>query len=193
MFGGGSCSLKYYKRLKIYKNSTNTVSFDPEYKLGYSYNWNFLAMVNGKLVFNNYRWSTTTTSHQYAVASTLRDLKLPYISGDFGSTSVNSLSKQNSLNLYKQIVEKEIEIELTKRKDTRTYNWRVSQLADLNKDLSTLESLGWKFKLSQKVKKEIRKKTYDDTFDNLNDRQSEKAYKKLILTKVFSDVSEIAL
>jgi len=73
----GSRDLKYYKRLKIFKNSTATVKFDPETMQAYSYdNWQFVARIGGKVVFNSYRYSSTTSAHQGAVRRLLQKLEI---------------------------------------------------------------------------------------------------------------------
>lgn len=58
--------MKWYPRLKVYKASN--VTFDPTTKCSFSYDWwMFTDVVNGKLVFNNYYYSSTTRKHQHNV------------------------------------------------------------------------------------------------------------------------------
>lgn len=65
--------MKYFKKLKLYKASN--VVFNPENKVATSYNWwIFLGYVNGKLVFNDHAYSTTTMRHQRLVKGVLSDL-----------------------------------------------------------------------------------------------------------------------
>lgn len=65
--------MKQLKRSGIYK-ATN-VTFDPATIDAYSYGWwRFVAVVEGKVIFNNYRYSNTTAKHQYKVRTLLAEL-----------------------------------------------------------------------------------------------------------------------
>lgn len=65
--------MKYYKRLKLYKASN--VTFDPATCRAYSYDWwRFVDRVDGKVVFNNHRYSNSTAKHQSKVHGLLREL-----------------------------------------------------------------------------------------------------------------------
>lgn len=65
--------MKYYKRLGIYKASN--VTFDPKTLEAHSYRWwKFVAVVEGKVIFNNYRYSVSTSKHQRKVRQLLFEL-----------------------------------------------------------------------------------------------------------------------
>jgi len=65
--------MKYMKRSNTYK--ANNVTFDPDTCSAYSYDWwKFVAKHNGKVIFNEYRYSVTTAKHQSKVRSLLREL-----------------------------------------------------------------------------------------------------------------------
>lgn len=58
--------MKQMKRTGIFKASN--VSFDPSTVRAYSYGWwNFVRKINGAVVFNNYRYSNSTSKHQSKV------------------------------------------------------------------------------------------------------------------------------
>jgi hypothetical protein len=62
--------MKYYSRLKLYKASN--VYFNPETCQAYSYNWwRFVDRIKGKVVFNGYTYSSSTSKHQSKVRSVL--------------------------------------------------------------------------------------------------------------------------
>lgn len=68
-------SLPYRVRKKIFK--ARNVTFNPDTFRAYSYDWwRFVDKVNGKIVFNFYRYSSVTTKHQWTVLSLLRELKI---------------------------------------------------------------------------------------------------------------------
>jgi hypothetical protein len=57
----------------MYKASN--VTFNPETLQAYSYDWwRFVDCINGKIVFNDYYYSSTTGKHQSKVRSLLQDL-----------------------------------------------------------------------------------------------------------------------
>lgn len=65
--------MKYNKMSGLYKGSN--VTFNEETREAKSYNWwMFVKLVNGKVVFNNYFYSSTTNRHQAKVRQLLNDL-----------------------------------------------------------------------------------------------------------------------
>lgn len=112
--------MKYMKRKNIYQCSNYNCTFDPVSKRAMSYKWwAFVAEVEGKIVFNNYRYSNSTSKHQSKVRSLLNelgikiDLELPIPNGLPGShikTStygVLDFVKREDLSLADLILEAE--------------------------------------------------------------------------------------
>lgn len=65
--------MKHYSRLGLYKASN--VKFDPIKIEAISYDWwTFVKVIDGKVVFNEYPYSTTTRRHQYKVRQLMREL-----------------------------------------------------------------------------------------------------------------------
>jgi hypothetical protein len=65
--------MKYYKRLKVYKSSNGNNVVDLVNKTAFSYDWwQYLKDFNGKLVFNNYSYSSSTGKHQRDALTVLR-------------------------------------------------------------------------------------------------------------------------
>lgn len=62
--------MKYYTRSKEYRASNVTLSVDPLEARSYAW-WIFLKRINGKLVFNNYSYSPSTSGHQRKVRAQL--------------------------------------------------------------------------------------------------------------------------
>lgn len=66
-------SLKYYPRLHQFKAAN--VKFNPENLQAYSYDWwRFVEKMGPFLVFNNFRYSVSTSKHQNKVSSLLDQL-----------------------------------------------------------------------------------------------------------------------
>jgi hypothetical protein len=192
MYNSGSTRLKYFKRLKIYKNSTNTVSFNPETMDGYSYNWNFLAKVEGVLIFNDYTWSVTTSCHQSAVSSLLRELNIKYVRVDLGSISPTELTKDTVKKLYAQLFRLQIKIEES-RKGTGAYNHRVYCAQELMKNIEKVESISKKFKVSKKDQNEIMKNEIEKRMVELNETHCDRVFKQLSLDRAEQDLNPIEL
>lgn len=67
--------MKWFKRLKLFKASN--VTFNPKTMDAFSYGWwRFVAVVEGKLVFNNYGYSTSTRKHQAKLRRLLEELHI---------------------------------------------------------------------------------------------------------------------
>lgn len=66
--------LYWYPRLKIWKDRSGKVQFNPETKTALSYSWwEFVKPIKGKLVFNSFRYSPTTSTHQWCARSFLEE------------------------------------------------------------------------------------------------------------------------
>lgn len=69
--------MKYFKRLGLYKASN--VTFNPKTLSAHSYDWwQFVKQIDGKVIFNNYRYSQSTSKHQRKVAQVLQELGIVY-------------------------------------------------------------------------------------------------------------------
>lgn len=69
--------MKYFKRAGIYKNHNGNCTLDPNKVEAWSYHWwQFLKIIEGKVVFNDYRYSPTTGKHQGQVRDLLEELSI---------------------------------------------------------------------------------------------------------------------
>lgn len=67
--------MKYMTRTNIYQCSNYNCTFNPTTLEAFSYCWwKFVAVVEGKVVFNSYRYSNSTSKHQSKVRSLMREL-----------------------------------------------------------------------------------------------------------------------
>jgi hypothetical protein len=65
--------MRWYPRLGIFKASN--VTFNPDTCEAYSYEWwRFVERIDGKVVFNSYRYSSMTSKHQWKVRKLLAHL-----------------------------------------------------------------------------------------------------------------------
>ena len=80
-------SIPWKPRLEIFKYKRRSeVTFNPETLEAESYgHWRFVWESKGKIIFNNYRYSKTTTDHQSMVETLLSQLNLkPFLMCDLG-------------------------------------------------------------------------------------------------------------
>lgn len=68
--------MKYFVKLGIYKASN--VEFNPKTLSATSYWWEFVRQVDGKVLFNTYRYSLTTARHQAKVRSLMNSLGISF-------------------------------------------------------------------------------------------------------------------
>jgi hypothetical protein len=191
MFSGSS-SLKFYKRIGIYKNSTGTCEFDPENIQGRSYRWTFCAPINGIVVFNEYHWSQTTSCHQSAVSSVLSELKIPYVRGNFGRNDMRGFDgRAAATELFKELAELEIKLEQSRKPDGWTYKSNVSRAAEIHADLEKLARLDKRFRVPEKTKKTIRAEAELSELERVSELESEKCFKHMELKRASENLSEI--
>lgn len=67
--------MKYFPRLKQYKAAN--VTFNPNTLEAHSYAWwCFVKRINGQIVFNEHKYSPTTSRHQSKVKALLAELNI---------------------------------------------------------------------------------------------------------------------
>ncbi len=135
------CVMKYMKKAEIYKNSTGSCTYDPRKEEAHSYSWwCFLKRINGKLVFNNYSYSVSTTAHQSRIRSMLSNEGIEidlFIESPRGLDNLSS-----AVNHYMYLIDEARE-KLTKpriRTTTKvhlgemicTYKLKITQIFELN-------------------------------------------------------------
>lgn len=110
--------MKYYKRLNVYKASN--VEFDPNICAAWSYGWwKFVAVINGKVVFNDYNYSNTTLRHQYKVRRLLHDLGIEI---DLVVEAPGGLQNLDSALKYEALRIQELEEQIAKPRSHRRKN-----------------------------------------------------------------------
>lgn len=67
--------MKHMKRSGLYQCSNYNCTFNPATLEAHSYRWwRFVARIDGKVIFNSYRYSNSTSKHQSKVRSLLQEL-----------------------------------------------------------------------------------------------------------------------
>lgn len=95
----------YVKQSNVYKASN--VEFNCDRIQAYSYGWwRFVDKVNGKVIFNNFRYSHTTSRHQTKVMNLLNNLGIKIdvvIEASLGLNNLNG-SISDQIFLYKKSI-----------------------------------------------------------------------------------------
>lgn len=136
--------LKYYKRLKIYKSSTGNVTFDPATMEAYSYSWwKFVTKIKGKVVFNDYSYSSSTSGHQAAVRHVMKQLKIKIDVTVSMRQSLEHLKDGYLPELYKEIYTLEA---YNRRKGVKAKTVKDNNdlIKELNGKAKVLKTLGAK-------------------------------------------------
>lgn len=123
--------MKLMKRTQIYK-ATN-LTFNPNTVEAHSYSWwRFVAVIEGQVVFNNFRYSPTTARHQYKVRSLMNelgikiDIEMPIPSG------INTLDLQSLIDQAEEhLCDKFINDQLQKQNQYQDAKARKLALANV--------------------------------------------------------------
>lgn len=92
--------MKYYKTQNKYKASN--VVLDMNTLTAWSYDWwAFLKNINGRLVFNDYRYSPSTQKHQAKVRSLLNQLGLTVVTIKCPKGLQSGSYKESAIEFYK--------------------------------------------------------------------------------------------
>ncbi len=161
--------MKYFKRLNVYKASN--VSFYPLTREAYSYGWwRFVAIIDGLVVFNEYRYSVSTSKHQQKVSGLLRELGIKI---DLYVSCHESLSKSSVQSCLEKCFYK---LEHTKLVNLDTVNNRKKHYVTLleAKIREIREKLG--LTISRKVMAELKERANADYIRDLEERFSDNNY-----------------
>lgn len=131
-------ALKFYKRLGIFKASN--VSLNPANLDAYSYGWwKFVKVIGDKVVFNNYRYSSSTSQHQHKVSNLLRELGVKI---DLRISAPRGLDNLASAIDYYSNKINSIDLELAKPRSRKAKNIeRLEAIKELQEKIKSVEYL----------------------------------------------------
>ena len=131
--------MKFIKKRNQYEASNVTCNI--EELTAFSYNWwKFLAVINGKLVFNDYSYSTSTRKHQIKVRNLLAEkgIKIDVIVES--PKGLSDLWEESALNLLKYEKQQLTEILANNRRKKALDESRLQRLEQIAaKELVILE------------------------------------------------------
>jgi hypothetical protein len=132
----------YQSRNKVFKDCNGNCTFDPVTLQAHSYkHWRFVDVIKGKVVFNNYRYSQTTTTHQYAVRNLLENLGITIDFEISMSEGLNHFKDHALPELYDRLAGYEV---VLNRKGVReqTKNNYLELISEVNSDIKKAKKLG---------------------------------------------------
>jgi hypothetical protein len=139
--------LPYKPRLGLFKSSSGKNYFDPIQCKAVSYNWwTYVTKLKGRVIFNDHRYSVTTSTHQADTRRLMANLGIKIdIYVDTRSSIENTSGLQSALaEKYTRIIQNQIAIK-RRGSNKRSNKYRFADIKGLRKDIKALKSLGLKF------------------------------------------------
>jgi hypothetical protein len=139
--------MKYYKRLNVWK--ARNVKFNPETIEAWSYGWwLFVCVIKGKVVFNRYHYSKTTSKHQDKVSWLLSQLGIKVDVEVSMHGSLRSFERCALTPVYREIETLKLEMTLKGARKAKNKE-RAKRIKHLQRHVQTLRFLGAKCSLKQ--------------------------------------------
>lgn len=117
----------------------------------YSYgHWCFVKKINGKIIFNDYDYSVTTSRHQWAIKNLLKHLGIKIDTYVYMRESLDEYSfKYNSLKCYYSSAIQKIVQNNTKRVRKSTIEVNKAAIVNIKEKIKELKKLGAEFTFSE--------------------------------------------
>jgi hypothetical protein len=140
--------MKFMKRAGIYQCSNYKCTFDPKRVEAWSYRWwQFVKRIEGKTIFNDYRYSPTTQGHQRKVRELLEtlgvkiDITLPVPQGLQKFDSLSEIIEAAETHLCDEFLREELKREerSAKARERRRLNKIKSQVEVYDNGGETLD------------------------------------------------------
>lgn len=168
--------MKFRPRLELYTNYNKSNTFDPKTMQAYSYTWwLYVDVIKGKVVFNDYTYSPTTSGHQSEMRYLLSELGINIdlvveIHGGLQDFKNGALKP-----LYKTIFQ--LEIEMNRKGSNKKKNEsRLKTIESIKNQIKEVRKLGAVFsKKDQKRLKDFLLKEEEERLERMkNQRQKVK-------------------
>lgn len=140
-------AIPFRPRLGLFKGRNNKVQYNPKTGDAHSYGWwRFVAVIKGKVVFNDYQYSATTRTHQTAIKELLSELgiKIDYVVNFRSSLNEDSFFIEGLKSYYKGMFESQVLLKTARDKARLRKTIRHCRL-----QIAKLRKAGCKFSLSQ--------------------------------------------
>jgi hypothetical protein len=141
--------MPYQARNRVFKGSNGKNTFNPLTFEAHSYgHWCYVKKIKGRVVFNAYRYSSTTTGHQWQMRSLLKELGIKIDLEVNTSQSLCNFKAEALKPMYREIFELEIAL---KRKNSKpeSNKWRKVVIVRRKSDIRKARALGAVFSTDQ--------------------------------------------
>lgn len=187
--------MKYFKTLKVYKNSSGSCLVDVENCEAWSYKWwQFVKKENGLVIFNWYGYSNSTRKHQY---SAMRILEDNGIKVDLSVHSHKGLQADWKPEVFEACYKSMFlsEYKLTKKgMSQKTKARETSNIENQKEELIKLSAL--KYRVSKERQKQIRDKVtadYEKTLaTNREANRAKREKRKEMLVQVSHELKSLS-
>lgn len=134
--------MPFQSRNKVFKGSNGKNTFNPLTFEARSYDhWCYVMKIKGKVVFNWYKYSNTTTGHQYEMSRLLKELGVKaYLKVRMGS-SLTHFKSEALEPMYREMFELEVALN-RKNSNPRSNKERRASITVLKSDIRKARSLG---------------------------------------------------
>lgn len=175
MFGHNHKGKKFIQKRNRWELSTGNDWLDLETMRAVSYGWwCYLKLIKGKLVFNNYSYSNTTSNHQSDTRSILKNagIKIDYVVKTVAC--LDHFESEALEPLYRKIFR--LEIEMKRKGSRKDQTSRLREIESLKQEIVFLRELGAKF--SRKQQKELKTELLDNENRRVERLEKEREEKK---------------
>lgn len=164
-------------------------TFNPDTLEAYSYDWwLFTKVIKGKLLFNNYSYSSATTRHQFEVRHLLKEMGLEIyleveVSRGLQSEGFNKILDNFYLKMF--TLEAEVKNPSIKNKESRIFD-----INEIKENIKKARGLG--FKNTLKIK-ELKAKAEEDYANHLEREKRKREERKAAARKKLPASTQLLL
>lgn len=179
-----SPGFKYRPKLKIYTDGKNN-KFCPESCTATSYDWwKYVTKYKGKVIFNNYYYSSTTANHQSNCRMLLKQLKIKIDLEVNTHKSLDELELQGN-NILEDKYKSLFENEINKSRARSRLPMYLNIEKTLKEEIKSLESLGFKVTKNKLnlLKREVKQNDAHYLMEQRKERQSQTKINSELKTK----------
>jgi hypothetical protein len=134
--------MPFQSRNKVFKGSNGKNTFDPLTLEAVSYgHWCYVMKIKGKVVFNWYKYSNTTTGHQYEMSSLLKELGVKTYLKVKMAPSLRRFKNEALEPMYREMFELEVALN-RKNSNPKSNRQRRAGIVSLKSDIVKARELG---------------------------------------------------
>lgn len=134
--------MKHYKRDNVYKNSSKTLTFNPETLFGYSYQWYAIVRPHPTkpgVIINNYNYSTTTVKHKYKIMRLCEQLGIEIVDRIEAPRGLNNV--ESAIQYLEDRIRNNIEYSKKPRIRETTREKLFKECLQLKNNINTLKMI----------------------------------------------------